>query len=88
MNDGLRLLAVDDELPALHDLARLLRSDPHVGEVHCATDGTEALRLLSERAFAGLFLDVRMPDIDGLALAARAASLRAAARGRVRERPR
>ncbi len=69
MNGGLRLLAVDDELPALHDLARLLQADPHVGEVRCATDGTEALRLLSERAFAGLFLDVRMPDIDGLALA-------------------
>ncbi len=69
MSGGLRLLAVDDELPALNDLARLLRADPHVGEVRCASDGSEALRLLSTEAFAGLFLDVRMPDVDGLALA-------------------
>ena len=69
MNDGLRLLAVDDELPALHDLARLLRAHPQVSEVCCASAGTDALRLLSGGAFAGLFLDVRMPDIDGLALA-------------------
>lgn len=69
MNDGLRLLAVDDELPALQDLARLLRAQPLVGEVWCASDGAEALRVLSRHTFAGLFLDVRMPDIDGLALA-------------------
>ena len=69
MSDGLRLLVVDDELPALHDLARLLRAHPQVAEVCCASAGAEALRLLSESAFAGLFLDVRMPDVDGLALA-------------------
>ncbi len=69
MSAGLRLLAVDDEQPALDDLARLLRADPHVSEVRCASAGSEALRLLSTEAFAGLFLDVRMPDVDGLALA-------------------
>jgi len=69
MSAGLRLLAVDDEQPALQDLARLLRSHASVSEVCCAGDARQALHLLSEGAFAGLFLDVRMPDIDGLELA-------------------
>jgi len=69
VSDGLRLLAVDDELPALQDLARLLRRVPQVADVSCASAGGDALRMLSEQAFDGLFLDVRMPDVDGLALA-------------------
>ncbi len=66
---GLSILAVDDEQPALADLARLLRASPDVGEVVCASTGGDALRLLSERTFDALFLDVRMPDLDGLELA-------------------
>ncbi|MHB1469652.1 MAG: LytR/AlgR family response regulator transcription factor [Solirubrobacteraceae bacterium] len=66
---GLRILAVDDERPALEDLQRLLSSSPRVGEVLCASSGGDALQLLSERPFDALFLDVRMPDLDGLRLA-------------------
>lgn len=66
---SLSLLAVDDERPALEDLARLLRAIPEVAEVVCASGGGEALRLLSGRAFDGIFLDVRMADLDGLELA-------------------
>ena len=69
-NDGLCVLAVDDERPALEDLARMLRASPTVEEVVCASSGDDALRLLSERAFDALFLDVRMPELDGLELAA------------------
>jgi DNA-binding LytR/AlgR family response regulator len=68
-SDGLSVLAVDDEPPALDDLARLLRASPGVAEVVCASSGGDALRLLSERTFDALFLDVRMPDLDGLELA-------------------
>jgi two-component system response regulator LytT len=67
---GLSVLAVDDELPALTDLARLLRGSPSVDEVTCAHSGSEALRLLTERQFHALFLDVRMPGLSGLELAA------------------
>ncbi|MCW2901889.1 MAG: DNA-binding response regulator [Streptosporangiaceae bacterium] len=70
---GLRVLAVDDELPALDDLAYLLRSDPRVTEVGTARDGAAALRSL-DRALAegrpvdAVFLDIRMPGLDGLVL--------------------
>jgi two-component system, LytTR family, response regulator len=65
---GLRILAVDDEQPQLEDLARLLRSFPVVEEVECASDGHDALRKASTTAFDAIFLDVRMPDLDGLEL--------------------
>jgi DNA-binding LytR/AlgR family response regulator len=66
---ALSVLAVDDERPALADLARLLRGLAQVEEVTCAHSGSEALRRLAERQFDALFLDVRMPDLNGLELA-------------------
>jgi DNA-binding LytR/AlgR family response regulator len=66
---GLDVLVVDDEAPALADLARQLRSLSSTGAVHTAGGGQEALRALAERPFDVVFLDVRMPGIDGLELA-------------------
>lgn len=66
---GLRVLAVDDERPALEDLARILSASPRVAEVMLAASGSEALRTLADRRFDALFLDVRMPDLDGLEVA-------------------
>jgi DNA-binding LytR/AlgR family response regulator len=66
--DQLTILAVDDERTQLEDLARLLRNSPSVREVECAYDGHEALRKASMQAFDAIFLDVRMPDLDGLEL--------------------
>ena len=66
---GLSVLAADDERPALEDLHRLLCCSPQVSDVVCASSGGDALRLLSERPFDALFLDVRMPQLDGLELA-------------------
>lgn len=65
----LDVLVVDDEAPALADLARELRSLSDTGDVCTAAGGQEALRTLAERPFDAVFLDVRMPDIDGLELA-------------------
>jgi DNA-binding LytR/AlgR family response regulator len=67
---ALTVLAVDDERPQLRDLARLLRASPDVAEVECASSGQEAIVMLSEHRFDALFLDVRMPGLDGLELAA------------------
>ena len=63
------VLAVDDERPALDDLARLLRGADAVDEVDTAGDGREALARLGERRYDALFLDVRMPGLDGVELA-------------------
>jgi len=69
--NGARLdvLVVDDEAPALDDLAYLLRQHPDVGSVTTAANATEALRRLRDGSFDAIFLDIRMPGLDGLELA-------------------
>jgi DNA-binding LytR/AlgR family response regulator len=67
-SDRLTILAVDDEHTPLEDLARLLRSFPAVREVECAFGGHDALLKASSQAYDAIFLDVRMPDLDGLEL--------------------
>jgi DNA-binding LytR/AlgR family response regulator len=65
----LRVLAVDDEPPALDELAYLLRADPRVSALHIAGDATEALRVLRDADVDVVFLDIRMPGLDGMELA-------------------
>lgn len=66
---SLVVLAVDDEPPALDELAYLLRADRRVAEVHTAPDAVGALRVLEAGPVDAVFLDIRMPGLDGLALA-------------------
>jgi DNA-binding LytR/AlgR family response regulator len=65
----IRVLAVDDERPALEDIGRLLRDSALVSDVVLADGGAQALHHLSDERFDVVFLDVRMPGIDGLELA-------------------
>ena len=67
-SDGLTILAVDDEHTQLEDLARLLRSFTSVHDVECAFGGHDALLKASSQAYDVIFLDVRMPDLDGVEL--------------------
>jgi len=78
----LRVLAVDDEEPALAELLYLLRADVRVAQAEGATDATEALRRIgraldaelrsgkgSDDAFDVLFLDIQMAGLTGLDVA-------------------
>jgi DNA-binding LytR/AlgR family response regulator len=67
-SDQLTILAVDDEHTQLEDLARLLRSFSSVREVECAFGGHDALLKVSSQPYDAIFLDVRMPDLDGVEL--------------------
>ncbi len=64
------VLAVDDERPALDELDYLLRRCDDVAEVIGAGDATEALRILTDRRIDAIFLDINMPGLSGLELAA------------------
>ncbi|MFB4286987.1 LytR/AlgR family response regulator transcription factor [Nonomuraea sp. ATR24] len=70
----LRVLAVDDEVPALEELAYLLRQDSRIEHVRTACDGVAALQDMVAMIGGGerldaVFLDIRMPGLDGLDLA-------------------
>ncbi|MGH3735421.1 MAG: LytR/AlgR family response regulator transcription factor [Micromonosporaceae bacterium] len=66
---ALTALVVDDEQPALEELAYLLRDDERIGDVLAAGSGAEALRLLEREPVDVIFLDIRMPGLSGLDLA-------------------
>jgi DNA-binding LytR/AlgR family response regulator len=65
----LRVLAVDDEPPALDELVFSLRQHERIGCVTAASDATEALRLLQSDNFDAVFLDIHMPGLNGMELA-------------------
>jgi len=65
-----RLLVVDDEPLARRRLVRMLGAFPEVVVAAEAGSGLEALQLVRDLApLDGLLLDVRMHDLDGIALA-------------------
>ncbi|MFI9274324.1 LytR/AlgR family response regulator transcription factor [Kitasatospora sp. NPDC052896] len=71
----LRVLAVDDEPPALAELLYLLRADPRVERAEGAGNATEALRRIGRALESGndgddrldaVFLDINLPGLSGL----------------------
>jgi DNA-binding LytR/AlgR family response regulator len=66
---GLRALVVDDEAPALSELAYLLRQDERIGDIRTASNGADALRALETAPVDVVFCDIKMPGLDGMALA-------------------
>lgn len=70
MAEPLRLLIVDDEPPARARLQRLLAALPDVSVVGEAASGLQALALAGALRPDALLLDVQMPELGGLDVAA------------------
>ena len=64
--ERLRVLVVDDEAPARQRLVDLLRKDPQVGSILEAANGKAAVEIIGLEALDLVFLDVQMPELDGL----------------------
>lgn len=62
----LTALIVDDEPLAREGLAMLLARDPEISVIHEAKDGREALAAIRSLQPDIVFLDVQMPEVDGL----------------------
>jgi two-component system LytT family response regulator len=64
--EQIRVLVVDDELPARQRLVDLLRKDAGVGSIREAEDGLVAVDMIVNERPDLVFLDVQMPELDGL----------------------
>ncbi|SIQ64994.1 Response regulator receiver domain-containing protein [Rhizobium sp. RU35A] len=67
-----KILITEDEDSLRSFVARALRLDGH--ETHEAADGAEGLQRLEECSYDLLLSDIRMPVMDGIELAHRAAA--------------
>lgn len=65
----MRILVVDDDPSVAEVIAEAIRSRGH--EALVALDGTEALDILESTAVEGVFLDLVMPGLGGLAVLTR-----------------
>ena len=64
--EAIRVLVVDDEAPARQRLIDLLNKDPQVETVLQAANGKVAVEIIGREALDLVFLDVQMPELDGL----------------------
>ena len=62
---AINTIIVDDEKPARDELAFLLKGFPEVQVVGQGKNGVEAVALIKEHAPDLVFLDVKMPGLDG-----------------------
>jgi two-component system LytT family response regulator len=65
-SEGIRVLVADDEAPARQRLVDVLNKDAQVKAVVEAGDGQAAVEMIEREAPDLVFLDVQMPQLDGL----------------------
>jgi two-component system, LytTR family, response regulator LytT len=58
-------IIIDDEKPARDELAFLLKAFPEINVIGQGKNGVEAVSLIKEHAPDLVFLDVKMPGLDG-----------------------
>jgi two-component system LytT family response regulator len=66
---GLRVLVVDDEPLAREMVAALARADAHVSAIEECGEATRALAMVESFEPDVVFLDVQMPELDGIRIA-------------------
>jgi two-component system alkaline phosphatase synthesis response regulator PhoP len=59
-----RILVIDDETALRQSFTRILQKEGH--DVTTAANGEEGIALVSEHPFDLVYLDIRMPDMNGL----------------------
>jgi two-component system LytT family response regulator len=64
--EPIRVLIADDELPARQRLMDLLHNDDQIDTVLQAENGAIAVEMIRAQRPDILFLDVQMPELDGL----------------------
>ena len=64
--EGLCVMVADDEAPARQRIIDLLRRDAHVTAVIEVSDGLSAVESIQNRRPDLVFLDVQMPELNGL----------------------
>ena len=64
----IRVLIVDDESLARDRIRLYLKTRPNVSVIGECRNGREALNLLTEKSVDLVFLDISMPDVDGIEL--------------------
>lgn len=65
-SEGLRVVVADDEAPARLRIIDLLRRDSQVAAIIEAADGLAAVEIIQNRRPDLVFLDVQMPELNGL----------------------
>src|SRR5579871_2727540 len=65
-SDPICVLVADDEAPARQRLIDLLRRDPQIDAIEEAADGEAAVESIQRQKPDLVFLDVQMPELDGL----------------------
>lgn len=65
--EDVSVLIVDDEADMCWALTNILKKEGY--NITCTTSGNEASRLIKEKRFDIAFVDIKLPDIDGIKLA-------------------
>jgi DNA-binding NarL/FixJ family response regulator len=66
VSDPVRVLVVDDQALVREGLMTLLQSSPGIEPVASASDGEEAVALVTRHRPAVVLMDLRMPKLDGV----------------------
>jgi two-component system, NarL family, response regulator LiaR len=67
MNERIRVMIVDDHLMVRRGLATFLRAAPDLELVGEAASGAEAIRVCAEARPEVILMDLKLPDLDGIA---------------------